>query len=105
MSYGIRGTTTAMAGEGGDAPITAVKAWMERIPELIKGHLSDDILKMDELGLFVKRLLQKSLVEKEKKGRNRKQTKKRCTIVLFVAANGSQVCDPACMEIQKASLL
>ena len=49
--------------------------------EFIKGYLPEDILNMDEL-------------EKGKKGRGGKQNKKRCTIVLFVAANGSKVCDP-----------
>ena len=54
---------------GRDVPITTVKAWMERLP-------LEDVLNMDELGLFCKTLPQKGLVEKEKKGRGRKQSKK-----------------------------
>ena len=67
---------------------------MKRLPELVKGYSLEDVLNMDELGLFFKTLPQKGLVEKGKKGRGGKQSKKRCTVALFVAANGSKVCDP-----------
>ena len=67
---------------------------MERLPELVKGYSFEDVLNMDELALFFKTLLQKGLVEKGKKGRGGKQSKKRCIVALFVAANGSKVCDP-----------
>ena len=89
ISYGIRETT--IAGEAGDVPITTVKAWMERLPELIRGYSPEDILNMDELGLFFKTLPQKGLVEKDKKGRGGKQSRRRCTVALFVAADGSKV--------------
>ena len=46
---------------------------------------------MYELGLHFKILPQKGHVGKGKKGRGRKQSKKRCSIALFVAANGSKV--------------
>ena len=72
MNYGIRETTTTIAGETGDVPITTVKAWMERLPELIKVCLHEDILNMDERGLFFKTLPQKGLAEKEKKGQGGK---------------------------------
>ena len=36
ISYGIRETT--IAGEAGDVTMTTVKAWMERLPELIRGY-------------------------------------------------------------------
>ena len=67
---------------------------MEGLPELVKGYSLEDVLNMDELGLYLKTLPQKGLVEKGRKERGRKQNKKRCTVVLFVAANGSKVCDP-----------
>ena len=92
--YGIRETTTVISGEAGEVPITTVKAWMERLPELVKGYSYEDVLNMDELGLFFKGLPQKGLVEKRKKGRGRKQSKKQCTVALFVAANGPKVYDP-----------
>ena len=44
--------------------------------------------------LCFKTLPQKGLVEKGKKGKGGKQSKMRCTVALFVAANGSKVCDP-----------
>ena len=93
-TYGVRETTAVITGEAGDVPITTVKAWMERLPELVKGYSLEDVLNMNELWLFFKILPQKGLVEKGKKGRGGKQNKKRCTIALFVAANVSKVCDP-----------
>ena len=70
MSYGIQKTTTTIAGEAGDVPITTVKAWTERLPELIKSY------SLDNLRLFFKTLPRKGLVEKGKKGRGGKQSKK-----------------------------
>ena len=67
---------------------------MEILPELVKGYSLEDMLNMDELGLFFKILPQKRLVEMGKKGRGGKQSKKQCTVALFVAASGSKVCDP-----------
>ena len=87
MSYGIRETTATIAGEASDVPITTVKAWTKRLPELIK------IIHWINWGYFFKTLPQKGLVEKGKKGRGGKQSKKRCTIVLFVTANDSKVCE------------
>ena len=92
ITYGIRETTTTIAGEAGDVPIMTVKAWLERLPELIKDYSPENIINMDELGLFFKALPTKGLVEKGKKGRGGKQSKKRCTVALFVAADGSKVC-------------
>lgn len=94
IAYGIRETTTTISGEAGDVNITTVKAWMERLPEISAGYTPDNILNMDELGLFFKTLPNKGLVQKGKKGRGGKQSKKRCTVALFVAADGSKVCDP-----------
>ena len=71
-TYGIRETTTVISKEAGDVPITTVKAWVERLPELVKGYSIENVLNMDELGLFCKKLPQKGLVEKGKKGRGGK---------------------------------
>ena len=65
--YEIRETTTVISGEAGDEPITTVKAWMERLPELVKGCSPEDVLYMNELELFFMTLPQKGLVEKGKK--------------------------------------
>lgn len=89
--FGIRQTTTTIAGEAGDVSVTTVRAWMERLPELTKDYSPENILNMDELGLFFKTLPEKGLVEKGKKGRGGKQSKKRCTVALFVGADGSKV--------------
>ena len=38
-TYGIRETTMVISGEAGDVPITtAIKAWMKRLPKLVKGY-------------------------------------------------------------------
>ena len=66
-TYGIRETTTVISGVAGDVPITTVKAWMERFPELVKGYSLEGVLNMDELGLFFKTLPQEALGEKWKK--------------------------------------
>ena len=85
--YGIRETTTVISGEAGDEPITTVKAWMEILPELVKGCSPEDVLYMNELELFFMTLPQKGLVEKGKKERGGKQSKKGCTVALFVVPN------------------
>ena len=74
---------------------------MEKLLQLVKGYTFEDVLNIDELGLIFKTLPQKGLAEKRKKGRNRKQSKKRCTVALFVAANGSTVCDPIVVRRSK----
>ena len=66
-TYRIRETTTVISWEAGDIPITTVKAWMERLPELVKGYSLEDVLNTDELGLFFETLPQKGLIEKGKK--------------------------------------
>ena len=101
-TYGIREeATTVISGEAGGAPITTVKAWMGRLPGLIKGYLLEAVLNMGKLALFFKTLLQKVLVETRKKGRSGKQCKKRCTVALFVAVNGSKVSDPIVVSRSK----
>ena len=54
-------------------------------------------------GYFFKTL--KGLVEKGKKGRGEKQSKKWCTVELFVTANGSKVCNPIAVWRSKKSVL
>ena len=50
--FGLR--QTKKVGEAGDVPITTIKAWIERLPEIIQGYSADDIWNMDESGLFLK---------------------------------------------------
>ena len=68
----IQETTTVISGEAGNAPITTVKQWMERLPELVKVYSLEDVLSTDELRLLFKTLQQKGLVEK---GKERKRSK------------------------------
>ena len=61
---------------------------IERLPELtIRYELKD----MDELGLFVKTLPEKGLVQKSRSCKGGKKSKERFTAALFVAADGSKV--------------
>ena len=39
--FGLR--QTRIVGEAGDVPITTIKAWMERLPEITQGYSTDDI--------------------------------------------------------------
>ena len=42
--YGIGDTTTVISGEAADVPITRIKAWMERLAELVKGYSLEDTI-------------------------------------------------------------
>lgn len=48
---GIR--KTRITGEANDIPATTEKAWIERIPELIKGYELQNICEMSKSGLLV----------------------------------------------------
>ena len=87
-TYGIRETTSVISGEASDVPITTVKSWMERFPELVKGYSLESVLNVDELGLFLRHCHRKHLLESERK------EEVECTVALFVATNGSTVCNP-----------
>ena len=52
--FGLR--QTRIVGEAEDVPITTIKAWMERLPEIIQGYSAYDIWNMDESGLLFKAL-------------------------------------------------
>lgn len=91
------------ADKAGHVPISTVKAWMERLPELMKGYLLKYTLYMDERGLFFNTMPQKGLLEKGKKRWEGKPSKKRCTIALFVDTNGSKVCGPIFVWRSKSS--
>ena len=70
-------------GKAGDIPVTMVKAYMGRLPELVKGCSLEDVLNRDEMGLD-------TATERTcRKGEKRKRWKTK-----FGAANGSKVCDP-----------
>ena len=47
-------TQTRIVGEARYIPISTIKAWMKRLPEIIQGYSADNIWNMDESGLFLK---------------------------------------------------
>ena len=60
--FGLRQTRTIR--EAGDVPITTIKPWMKRLPEIIQDYSTDDIWNMDELGLYFKAPLDLGLAKK-----------------------------------------
>ena len=71
--FGLR--QTRIVGKEGDIPITTIKAWMERLPEIIQGYSADGIWNMDESGLFFKALPDTGLAKKTKKCKGGKKSK------------------------------
>ena len=62
--FGLR--QTRIVGKAGDVPITTIKAWMERLIEIIQDYSADDIWNMDESGLLFKALPDTGLAKKLK---------------------------------------
>ena len=82
--FGLR--QTRIVGEAGEVPITTIKAWMERLPEIIQGYSADNIWNMDESGLFFKALPDVGLAKKNKKckkSKGGKKSKERLTVVFL----------------------
>ena len=82
---------TRITGEAHDIPKMNIESWTERLPELTSGYELRNTWDMDELGLFIKSLLEKGLVEKSKRHKGGKKCKQRLTADFFVAANGSKI--------------
>ena len=57
-------TQTRIVLEAGDVSIPTIKAWMDRLPEIIQGYSADDIWNMNESGLFFKALPDTGLTKK-----------------------------------------
>ena len=91
-TYGVK--EKRLCGEADEIPTTTVEAWIERLPELCQGYEPQNILNLDELGLFFKASPEKGLVEKNKKRKGGKKSKQRMTAMFIVAADGSFVFDP-----------
>ena len=71
--FGLR--QTRIVGEAGDVPITIIKAWMERLPEIVQGYSADGIWNMDESGLFLKALPDTGSAKRTKKCKDGKKSK------------------------------
>ena len=63
-TYGVR--EKRLCGEADYVSTTNIEAWIERLPELCKGYEPQNILNLDELGLFFKALQEKRLTEQKK---------------------------------------
>ena len=87
-------------GEADDVLVSTMKAWIERIPALVRGYKLENMWNMDELGVFLKIFPDKGLMEKAKSKNGRIKNKVRLTAAFFVNADRQKV-DEAVM-IQKS---
>ena len=71
-----------------------MKSWIDRIPALVRCYKLEDILNKDELGLFIKVLPDKGLIEKAKSKKRSKKAKVRLTVAFLVNADGQKVDEP-----------
>ena len=55
-----------ICGESGDVQGETVDSWKERVPEIVQGYAKDDILNMDETGLFWRALPDRGFGQKSK---------------------------------------
>ena len=67
-------------GEVDEVSTTTVHAQNEQLPELCWGYETRNTLNLDELGLFLKALTEKCLMEKRKKTKGGKKSKQRMTV-------------------------
>lgn len=77
-------------GEADDVLVSTMKAWIERIPALVRGYKLENMWNMDELGVFLKIFPDKGLMEKAK-SKNRIKNKVRLTAAFFVNADRQKV--------------
>ena len=78
-------------GREADKVSTAIQAWIKRLPGLCQDYEQQNILNLDELGLFFKALLEKGLAEKMKQNKGGKKSKQHMTVMFIVASDGSFV--------------
>ena len=76
-----------VAGEEGDVKEETMTSWAERARELVRGYQPVDVWNMDETGLFLKALPEKSLSERGKRCRGKKANQ---TWAFFVNARGGK---------------
>lgn len=77
-----------ISGESGEVSTDTVKAWKERLPEILEGYSLQNIFNMDETGCFWKALPEKGLAQKGKMCKGGKKPKHRLTIAFFVNSLG-----------------
>ena len=90
-TYGVK--EMRLCGEADEISTTTVEVWIERLPELCHEYEPQNILILDELGLFFKAFSEKGLVVKSKKQKGGKDSKQRMTAMFIVATDGSFVSD------------
>ena len=77
-------TKKMLCGEADEVSITTAHVWIERLPELFLDYEPQNILNLDELGLFFNTLQEKGLMEKGKKSKGGKKSKQRMTEQFYV---------------------
>ena len=79
--YGVR--EKRLCREVNEVSTTTVMAWIEWLPELCQNYESQNILNLDELGLFFKIFPKKGLIEKRKKTKVGKKSKQRTAVACY----------------------
>ena len=83
-----------LCGEAGKVSTTTLQAWTDQLPELFQDCEPQNILNLDELGLFFNALPEKGLMEKRKKTKGGKKSKQCMNVMFIVAFDGSFVFEP-----------
>ena len=99
--FGLR--QSRKVGEAGGIPVTTIKAWIERLPEIIQGPSADDTWNMDESGLFFKALPNTGLAKKLKSVKAVRNQKSEVLWHFFLSSSRFKVCKPIVIGIRKVS--
>ena len=76
-------------------------ACIEQLPELCQGYEPQNVLNLDELGLFIKTLSEKGWMEKGKKIKGGRKSKQFMTVMFILASDGSLVFKSTVLQISK----
>lgn len=77
-------------GESGDVSGCTVESWKERLPELLQGFSSENILNLDETGCFWRALPEHGFGRKQSQCSGGKKSKQRVTVALIANAAGEK---------------
>ena len=94
-------TSKVISGEAGGVSEETVASWKERLPSILSGYSTENILNMDETGQFYRALPNRSLAEVSKQCTGGKKSKERVTCA-FLSMQQAEVKNQLLLENQKA---
>ena len=74
--------------ECGDVSVATVDSWIERLLEILEGYTSQDVLNLDESGVFWQALLDKGFGQSVKQCKGGKKCKHRLTVTFIFMLRG-----------------